>query len=235
MGISIRRRPGHYPAKDSGEITMKNAPLAFLALALGWSSTTMAAQPAAPAPAAACDRECLRGAITAYLHALVRHDVSQLPLADKVRITEDCVEKTIDKVGLVRSVTKIRGYRQDFLDERQGVAGADVVVEEGGAPVMLVVRLKINGEKITEIETLATRSKADGTLFRIDGVESTTAAMNYAPRISQLDSREEMIRIAADSTFKPPCPGAACGGDLPEFPFPAFWHSSRSPDSRLAS
>jgi hypothetical protein len=169
----------------------------LLSLAVVWTVAATAAQPAkAPATAAACDRECLRGAITTYLHALVRHDVSQLPLADKVRITEDSIEKTIDKVGIVRSVTKIRGYRQDFLDEREGIAGADVVVEENGAPVLLVVRLKVEGEKITELETVATRSRADGTLFNIDGLENTTAAMNYAPRKSQLGSREEMIRIA---------------------------------------
>jgi hypothetical protein len=176
---------------------MKRAPLVILALALGWSASAVGAQPApAPSPAATCDRECLRGAITAFLDALVRHDVSQLPLAENLRITEDAVEKTISQVGLVRSVTKIRGYRQDFLDERQGIAGSHVVVEEGGAPVLLVVRLKIEGEKITELETLATRSKAEGSLFRIDGVENPTAAMNYAPKESQLNSREEMIRIA---------------------------------------
>jgi hypothetical protein len=175
---------------------MKKASLAIVTLALGWSVSAIAAQPAAPTTSAACDRECLRGAITTYLDALVRHDVSRLPLAEKVRITEDCVEKTIDKVGLVKSVTKIRGYRQDFIDERQGIVGSDVVVEEGGAPVLLVVRLKIDGEKITEMETLATRSKAEGSLFRIDGLENPTAAMNYAPKKTQLNTREEMIRIA---------------------------------------
>jgi hypothetical protein len=173
---------------------MKQAAIAVLAAALGWSVAAMAAQPAA-APAT-CDRECLRGTITTYLDALVRHDTSQLPMADKVRITEDCVEKTLDKVGLVRSVTKIRGYRQDILDERQGITGTHVVVEEGGAPVLLVVRMKIEGEKITEMETLATRSKAEGSIFNIDGLENNSAAMNYAPRKSQLDNREEMIRIA---------------------------------------
>lgn len=178
---------------------MKQATLAILATALAWCipATATAAQPAtAPGLSATCDRECLRGAITSYLDALVRHDVSKLPLADKLRITEDCVEKTLDKVGLVRSVTKIRGYRQDFLDERQGIAGTHVVVEEGGAPVLLVVRLKVEGEKITEMETLATRSRTEGSLFRIDGLETATAAMSYAPSTSQLNTREEMIRIA---------------------------------------
>lgn len=177
--------------------------LPMLCLSTVWAVPAIAAQPAkapsaktAPAPVVKCDRECLRGAITAYLHALVTHDVSKLPLSEKVRITEDSIEKTIDKVGLVRSVTKLRGYRQDFLDEREGIAGADVVIEENGAPALLVVRLKVEDDKITELETVATRSRTEGALFNIDGVQSTTAAMNYAPKKSQLDSREEMIRIA---------------------------------------
>lgn len=151
---------------------------------------------AAAQSASSCDRECLRGAITAYLHALVKHDASRLPFSDKVRITEDSKDKSVDKMDLVRTVTKLRGYRQDFLDEREGIAGSDVVVEENGAPVLLVVRMKIQDEKITELETVATRSRADGTLFNVDGVANTTAVMNYAPRKSQLNTREEMIRIA---------------------------------------
>jgi len=174
---------------------MKKTTSLIFSLALGWAVAATAAQPA-KAPAAACDRECLRGALTMYLDALVRHDTSKLPLAGNVRITEDSIEKPIDKVGIVRSITKLRGYRQDFLDEREGIAGADVVAEENGAPVLLVVRLKIDDEKISEIETITTRSRFEGSIFNINGVENTTAAMNYAPKKSQLNSREEMIRIA---------------------------------------
>lgn len=167
------------------------ASILILAPLLACPPREAAAQSASP-----CDRECLRGAITAYLHALVKHDASKLPFADKVRITEDSKDKSVDKMDLVRTVTKLRGYRQDFLDEREGIAGSDVVVEESGAPVLLVVRMKIQDEKITELETVATRSRADGTLFNVDGVANTTAVMNYAPRKSQLNTREEMIRIA---------------------------------------
>jgi hypothetical protein len=143
-----------------------------------------------------CDRECLRGAITAYLHALVTHDVSKLPLSEKVRITEDSIENTIDKVGLVRSVTKLRGYRQDFIDERAGQAIAGVMVEEAGAPVILVVRVKAAGDRIAELELVTTRSKADGMLFVLDNMVAPSKAMNLAPKPSQLASREEAIRIA---------------------------------------
>jgi hypothetical protein len=155
----------------------------------------VAARPAAAAPAA-CDRECLRGAMTTFLYALVRHDASRVPVADKVRVTEDAIEKPLDKVGLFRTVTKLRGYRQDFLDERGGMAGADVVVEEVGAPVMLVVRLKVVDRKITEIETVATRSRAEGLIFNIDGLSAPSEGMNYAPRPEQLASRDDAIKAA---------------------------------------
>ena len=145
---------------------------------------------------AACDRECLRGTITTYLFALVKHDTGKLPLASNVRITEDSVEKTMDKVGIVKSVTRIRGYRQDFIDERAGVVGTDVVVEENGAPALLVVRIKVANDKITEIETVATRSRADGAIFNIDGLDHPSEGMAYVPRPEQLIPRDQAIKIA---------------------------------------
>src|SRR4051812_11843470 len=97
---------------------------------------------AAQGTAVGCDRECLRGKVTQVLYAFVKHDVKGLPVADTLRVTEDAVEKPLARVGLVATVTRLRGFRQDFIDERAGVAGADVIVEETGAPVMLVVRVK---------------------------------------------------------------------------------------------
>lgn len=151
---------------------------------------------AAPAPVATCDRECLRGMISTYLYALLKHDVASLPVAANLRVTEDSAEKALDKVGLVRSVTRLRGYRQDFLDERQGIAGSHVVIEESGAPALLVVRLKVVGQQIAEIETITTRSRAEGSIFNIDGLEMPSEAMGKVPPPDQLPTREEAIRIA---------------------------------------
>ncbi|MGZ3279165.1 MAG: hypothetical protein ACXWKT_13285 [Caulobacteraceae bacterium] len=169
-----------------------------------WSSAALAAEPArAPAPKAAnatpaCDRECLRGKITEVLYALVEHDVSKLAVAPTLRVTEDAVEKPLAKVGLVRSVTKLRGYRQDILDERAGQAVAGVMVEEQGAPLILVVRVKVDGEqKLSELELVATRGRADGMLYNIEAYSGAPAkAMNMAPRPEQLATREQAIEIA---------------------------------------
>src|SRR4051812_210437 len=100
-----------------------------------WPAIASAAQ--RDETAAPCDRECLRGKVSQLLYALVKHDVRGLPVADTLRVTEDAVEKPLAKVGLVATVTKLRGFRQDVIDERGGVAAAQVVVEETGAPVLL--------------------------------------------------------------------------------------------------
>jgi hypothetical protein len=172
---------------------MKNRTMVGLVLVCwAWGAVPSAAQPAP----AACDRECLRGKVTELLHALVRRDVSGLPVADTLRVTEDAVEKPLAKVGLVNSVTRLRGYRQDVIDERAGVAGTHVVVEETGAPVLLVVRVKVVADKLTELELVATRSRAEGLIFNIDGLNTPSAVMNYAPGPGQLPTREEAIKAA---------------------------------------
>jgi hypothetical protein len=146
--------------------------------------------------AATCDRECLRGKVTQLLYAFVKHDVSGLSVADTLRVTEDAVEKPLAKVGLVGSVTRLRGFRQDIIDERAGVAGAHVVVEEKGAPALLVVRLKVVADKLAEIELVATRNSAEGLIFNLDGLSAPSAVMNYAPGPEQLATRDAAIKAA---------------------------------------
>jgi len=142
-----------------------------------------------------CDRECLRGFITQYLDAMIIHNPRAIPMAPTVRFTEDTKTLPLGE-GLWKGASKIRPYRQDFLDVREGVAASHVVVEENGIPVMLALRLKIQNKKITEIETMVTRSKAEGALFDIEKLTTPHAAMNVVPEAHQRMSRGELIRIA---------------------------------------
>jgi hypothetical protein len=172
---------------------MKRAITAAVALiACAWGTASIAAQPAA----SSCDRECLRSHVTQILWSLVRHDVSKLPVADTLRVTEDADEKKLKDVALVRSVTALRGFRQDFIDERTGVAGAHVMVEESGAPIMLVVRIKVVDNKLTELELVPTRSRTEGLIFNLDGLKAASAAMNYAPRADEMASRDDVLKAA---------------------------------------
>jgi len=171
---------------------MKNKTILVLLLVVCvWALTLNAQQPATN-----CDRECLRGKVTQLLYAFLKHDVSELPVAETLRVTEDAVEKPLSRVGLVNTVTRLRGFRQDIIDERGGVAGAHVVVEESGAPVLLVVRLKVVADKLTEIELVATRSSAEGLIFNIDGLSASSEVMNYAPGPEQLSTRDEAVKAA---------------------------------------
>ncbi len=166
-----------------------------LAFCLAVFATLMAAT---SANAQGCDRECLRGKVTEVLHALVNHDTSSLDVAPDLRVTEDGIEKDLAQVGLVRTVTRLRGYRQDIIDEHAGVGMAGVMVEEAGAPIILVVRVKVDDQqRLSEIELVTTRSRAEGLLFAIDRYSGAPSLeMNLAPRPEQLESREDAIAIA---------------------------------------
>ena len=197
--IGIRERAYTAPATCAhehgpfeGNDVMNRTIVGLLVICCAWGAAANAAQPATTT----CDRECLRGKVTQLLYALLKHDVSSLPVAGTLRVTEDAVEKPLAKVGLVGTVTRLRGFRQDIIDERAGVAGADVVVEETGAPALLVVRLKVVADKLTEIELVATRGRAEGLIFNIDGLSAPSAVMNYAPRPEQLATRDEAIKAA---------------------------------------
>ena len=88
-----------------------------------------------------CDRDCLRDLITQYLAAMLTHNPAALSLGDQVHFTEDGVTLKPGE-GLWKSMSKVRGYREDFLDVRQRVAAAFVVVEDNGTPALFVLRLK---------------------------------------------------------------------------------------------
>jgi hypothetical protein len=148
-----------------------------------------------PGSAQNCDRECLRGMLTRYLKAVVAHDPKTLPLAANARFTENTVEKTLGE-GLWKTASGLGNFRRDIIDVRQGIAGTHVVMQENGAPVLFQVRLKIVMSRISEIDTTVVRNQAEGMIFRPDELKTASPAMNLTPERSQLNTREEMTRLA---------------------------------------
>ncbi|HEX4275407.1 MAG TPA: hypothetical protein VHZ74_08645 [Bryobacteraceae bacterium] len=142
-----------------------------------------------------CNRACLTGFITQYLDALVAHNPAGLPLSSKVRFTEDTIDMKPGE-GLWKAASKIRSYRQDIIDVRQGVAASQVIVEEAGTPVMLMLRLKVADRKITEVETQVTRKQSEGALFAIDALTAPGPVMSSPPDRAQLMSRDDAIKTA---------------------------------------
>jgi len=142
-----------------------------------------------------CDRQCLGDFITTYLNAMIAHDPEKLHVSSRLRFTEDTVEMKLGE-GLWKTVTALRSYRQDFLDVREGIAGTHTVVEEGGRPVLLALRLKVFGLALSEVETMVVRNRQEGVLFQPDAFTTPNQGMAYVPQKSELNTREEMIRIA---------------------------------------
>ena len=154
-----------------------------------------AAADTARAAAGNCDRECLRGFVTRYLDALIAHNPGALPVAGSVKFTEDSAQMKLGD-GLWKSASGFRTYRQDVLDVRQGVAGSQVVIEEGGSPVLLELRLKVVDQKITEVETMTVRNQKEGVLFNVAGLQTAAKTMAVVPDRSQIPTRQEAIKIA---------------------------------------
>jgi hypothetical protein len=144
---------------------------------------------------AACDRACLADAMTRYLDSLVAHDPAIAPLADNARFTEDTVEMPIGE-GLWKTAEKLRPFRTDFLDVREGTAAVHAVIEENGVPVLFAARLKVVNRRFTEIETMVVRTQQEGVLFAPDSLAQPSAAMVTAPPRAELTPRAEMIDIA---------------------------------------
>jgi hypothetical protein len=152
-------------------------------------------QPLAAQSAADCDRACLAGVMTAYLDSLVAHDPKKAPLAANVRFTEDAKELRVGE-GLWKTASKLRPFRTDFLDVTTGTAAIHAVVEENGAPVLLAARLKVDGRRITEVETIVVRSQQEGALFQPDALAQPSPAMVTAPPASARMSRDAMAEMA---------------------------------------
>lgn len=160
-------------------------------LAAAFSPTAALAQ----SPGAKCDRACLADAITRYLDSLVAHDPKKAPLAAGARFTEDAQQLAVGE-GLWKTASKVRPFRRDYLDERDGTAAVHAVVEENGMPVLFAARLKVVNARITEIETMVVRNVQEGVLFAPDELSKPSPGMTDAPPKSALMPRDKMVEMA---------------------------------------
>ena len=132
-------------------------PLRALAAAGATLLALAATQPAAAqASLAGCDRTCLSGLLDDYLAALKAHDPYRLPLSKDVKFTENGVPLAVGD-GLWNTIDGVGDYRLPFIDPEDGQAGLFGTVVEDGKPAHLMVRLRVEDRKITEIETTVLR------------------------------------------------------------------------------
>jgi hypothetical protein len=117
---------------------------------------------AIPAQAQNCTRDDLKTFIANYFKAVETHDLSVLPTASNLRITENGVE-TRPGEGFVKTGGKATPLRSLIDTERCGTmtqALVDETINGAVEPTIVAVRLKVVAGRVTEIETLLGRKGA---------------------------------------------------------------------------
>jgi hypothetical protein len=103
-----------------------------------------------------CDYGCLTGFMDQYLTALAAHDPSKLPVAARVKFTENTISLKLGD-ALWGTISGMGTYKIYFADPQAGQVGFEGTIRENGTPAILVVRLKVENTKITEVETMVRR------------------------------------------------------------------------------
>ena len=107
------------------------------------------------AAAGQCTRAELQSAIDSYLAAQKAGNLSKAPLAEKVKYVENMTEIKKEQ-GLWNTPLPITFHRS-FLDVDSCRSFTEVIVTEGSNPYVLGTRLKVEGGKISEIDSLVTK------------------------------------------------------------------------------
>jgi hypothetical protein len=155
---------------------------------------TIALSTAQPGADESCHRECLLGFVEQYLQALAARDPSALPLAPAVKFTENGTHLAVGD-GIWKTRTRLVTRRDAVADPGGGQVALWAVLDEGGAPVLLSVRLRILDRRIHEIETVVAR-KGSHALFAPDEFAALQSVYLQALEPGQRTPRARMVAIA---------------------------------------
>ena len=123
------------------------------------SDAAMGAGDAGSAVGGACDRACLLEMMHDYLAAVVMHDPTKVPISPTVKMTDNGVTAKPGD-GLWKTATMMGADPcVEYADPVTHNVGAQCVIQEGSAPAMYEVRLKVEDAQITEIETMTVRQR----------------------------------------------------------------------------
>ncbi len=141
-----------------------------------------------------CDRACLEGVAEQYLDALVAKDPKKLSVASNLKYTENGQRLQLGD-GFWNSVSGRGTYKLHITDQTAGQVVTFSTMREAGAPMIIAVRLKIDGSRrLTEIETLVAHS--EGGAKNLETIGQPRAAFLRATPPADRVSRAELVRVA---------------------------------------
>jgi len=143
-----------------------------------------------------CDRQCLEGFVNQYLNGMVAHDASTVPFSEDVRFTENAKEISFsgDKESLWTTSTGLDDYRFYVADPPAGQVAFVGLVKEGGQTAILSMRLRIEHNEITEVESIVVRNMNPNMSWTM---KTPPAAYSQALAPEERVSREELTRISS--------------------------------------
>jgi hypothetical protein len=141
-----------------------------------------------------CDRACLEGIAEQYLDALVAKDPKKLQVASNLKYTENGQRLRLGD-GFWNSVTGRGTYKLHIADQTAGQVVTFSTMREAGTPMIIAVRLKIDGSRrLTEIETLIAHS--EGGAKNLETIGQPRAAFLRPTPPADRASRADLVRVA---------------------------------------
>ncbi len=196
--------------------------------------------------AESCNRACLESYVDRYLDAVVANQPSMVPLSPSVRFTEDGQRLVIGD-GLWNTLRAKGKYRLFVTDVPAGQVTFFGSIEEDhrdpaqGTPALIALRLKVRGQRITEVEQLVIRNEQSAR--RVNEMTPHPVYLQSIPQSERM-SRPDLIATAnkyftgmqqndgkGDYPFTDDCNRLENGGQSTNVPTPA---GEKRPDPKTS-
>src|SRR5579862_8233422 len=170
-----------------GGISMKRTSWKWIALA------AVLLAPAASFAQISCTRDGLQAATNLYLDAQTKGDPSGLPLATGLAYIENMQVVDI-KSGVIQKPLKI-DFHRTLIDTATCQTFTEVIVTDKSHPYVLGTRLRVNHDKIVEIESMVTQE--GDWLFNADNYYKWSPNEDWSEiPPDQRDTRETLVAAA---------------------------------------
>jgi hypothetical protein len=141
------------------------------------------------------DRTTLTGYIDTYFKALVDNNPSAVPLADNVKITFNGDVKSLAQT-FWESAESIP-FRFDIVNTKRGDTGTEAVIKNSdGSKTMYMLRMKVQDDRITEIETIKCNEGEADQIWDADNLSVVSPAYQLSIREVERDSYYDLIGTA---------------------------------------
>ncbi len=164
-------------------------PNAFASIVLA----SLSLAPAASYAEVSCTRDGLQQAVDLYLAAQTKGDTSGLPLATGLGYMENDARADIGK-GLIGQPMNI-DFHRSLLDTASCQTFTEVIVTDKAKPYVLGTRLRVNHDKIAEIEIIWTTTGYWG--FNADAYRQYSSTESWDPiPAAARDTRDTLVAAA---------------------------------------